>query len=263
MGIVREPLAVVFGLVAFAAAFGACWQAGLAWPAASGRAMARVTGAVALVLGAFGFSLGYWEVLSGIGDVFYGFDSDIIDALLAIGAIGLPVSLLGLVLGLITMLHAADVPARAIVPAILAGYAIGWLLDPYATLDGTRMQPVRARYAAATQVQAPADGEGGGGGHYSLWRNLVSGDSPSHKSSGHSSGGGGGGDGGDGGAIILLAALAILAVAGGAITAALVFHAARNKAKEELASHRRRAHGQPTRNVVGQRPPGSRPAQSP
>ncbi len=241
LGVVREPLAVVFGLLAFAAALGACWQAGLAWPAASGRVMARVTGAIALVMGAFGLSLGYWEVLSGIGDVFYGFDSDIIDALLAIGVIGFPVALLGLVLGLITMLHAADVPARAIVPAILAGYAIGWLLDPYATLTGARMQSVRARYAAA-QVQVPAS-DGEGGGHYSLWRHFGSGNSESHQSSGHSSGhssGGGwdvgGGDGGDSGAAILLIAFAILAIAGGAITAALVFHAARKKAKAELAS---------------------------
>ncbi len=246
VGAVREPLAVLFGLLAFVCAGGATWQAGLAWPAAAGRPWARVAAAFAVAFGALGFSLGYWEVLSGIGDIFVRFDTATTRFLFDMAAVGLPFAAAGLLLGVVSTLKAADVPAPAIVPSILAGYGVGWLVDPFGTLAGQRMNDVRARYAASLVPITPAlqpqqvagiravslfdglgEGLGSGGGH-----------GGGGGAAGGDGGGGGGGDGdGDpvGAAIALLViALAVLAVAGGAITAALVFSAARKKAKAQL-----------------------------
>ena len=257
MGVVREPLAVVLGLLAFACAAGASWQAGLAWPAASGRPLARVAAAGAVVLGAFGFSLGYWETLSGIGDLIYRFDAPTTRFLFDFAALGLPFAIAGLLLGIASTLHAADVPAGSIVPAVLAGYAVGWVVDPYGLIAGSRMDPVRARYASslltparATGYSAPyaspqqeslwnyhlgdrTGGDTSGGGQAGGSSGSTS--SGGSGSGGSSSGGGGGGGDGDGGGVLLLIALAVLAVAGGIVTAALVFSAGRKKAKQQLA----------------------------
>lgn len=247
---------MVLGLLAFACAAGASWQAGLAWPAASGRPLARVAAAVALVLGAFGFSLGYWEALSGIGDLIYRFDDPTTRFLFDFAALGLPFAIAGLLLGVASTLHAADVPAGAVVPAVLAGYAVGWVVDPYGLIAGSRMDPVRARYAASLLTPAPATGypppatppqreslwnyhlgDTGGGDTSGGGASVTGGGSSSGGggSSGGGSGGGGGGGDGEGAGILLLIALAVLAVAGGIVTAALVFSAGRKKAKAQLA----------------------------
>lgn len=252
---------MVLGLLAFVCAAGASWQAGLAWPAASGRPLARVAAAVALVLGAFGFSLGYWETLSGIGDLLYRFDAPTTRFLFDFAALGLPFAIAGLLLGVASTLHAADVPAGAVIPAVLAGYAVGWVVDPYGLMAGSRMDPVRARYASSLLTPARATGysapysspqqeslwnyhlgdRGGGDTSGGGWTGGSGGSATSRGSDGggsgsggSSSGGGGGGDG-EGGGILLLIALAVLAVAGGIVTAALVFSAGRKKAKNQLA----------------------------
>jgi hypothetical protein len=220
---VREPSAVLLGLLCFAFSFGAAWQAGLAWPAASRRLWARVAAAVGLVLATFGFSLGYWEVLSGIGAAVWGFDAGTIRFLFNVAVLGLPLSALGLVASLLAMLHAAEVPPRAVIPSILAGFAILWLLDPYAVLAGRRMAPVRARYTA---VPLSTTKPGESDPRWDLFSSF-----------------GGFGDSGDrdgeglGPAtiVLLLIALAVLALVGGVITSALVFAAARKRAKGELA----------------------------
>lgn len=227
MGVVREPLAVVLGLLAFACAAGACWQAGLAWPAAASRPLARVAAALAIVLGAFGFSLGYWEVLSGLGDLVFRFDSSVTRFLFDLAAIGLPLAAIGLVLGVAATLHAAEVPARAVVPAVLAGYALGWVLDPYGLLAGPRMDPVRARYAAALSGQSVGGGAGSAGGG-SAW-NLFG-----DKGLPDLGGGNNDSEGGGGVVVILLIAFAVLAIAGGVVTAGLTFGAGRKKAKAQL-----------------------------
>jgi hypothetical protein len=235
VGVIREPLAVVLGLLAFACASGAAWQSGLAWPAAARRPWARVAAALAVVLAAFGFSLGYWEVLSGIGAVIWHFDAATIHFLFDVAAFGLPMALLGLILALVAMLHAADVPPRAVIPAVIAGAAILWLLDPYEVLAGPRMVPVRERYAAAAppnQAMSRTTDTG-----TSLFDSLGRfGDSGGKDPGGGGGGGGGGGDG-EGGVALLVLALAVLACAGGVITAMLVFAAARKRAKAELGRH--------------------------
>src|SRR2546430_12366806 len=149
MGVIREPAAVLLGLLAFACAAGAAWQAGLAWPASSKHLLARIGAVGALVLAALGFSLGYWEVLSGIGDLFFSFGPPFVRVLFDVAVIGLPLAVVGLLLGVISMLHAAEVPPSAVLPGVLAGLAIGWLLDPYGTLGGPRMAVVRDQYVAA------------------------------------------------------------------------------------------------------------------
>lgn len=235
MGVVREPLAVLLGLLAFACSTGAAWQAGLAWPAAAKRPLARVTSALAVVLAAFGFSLGYWEVLSGVGDLLYRFSAPTIHALFDIAAIGLPLAVLGLVLGVVSTIHAADVPAKAVVPAILAGAAIGWLLDPYGLIAGPRMGPVRARYADAASTAGLRGGYSGSPAAGNLFDNWSPSFPGGDGSGSHGDGGDGNGDGSSGAIVLLLIALAVLAVAGGVITAALVFSAGRKKAKAQLA----------------------------
>ena len=252
VGVIREPLAVVLGVVAFACAAGAAWQSGLAWPAAAARPLARVAAAGAVVLAALGFSLGYWEVLSGVGDLMFRFDTPTTRFLFDIAAIGLPFAVAGLLLGVASTLHAADVPARAIVPAMVAGYAIGWLIDPFGTLAGDRMNAVRSRYAASLAPPVvPSHGVQPGASPVSrsLWDSYGGGwawnpasdggggggSSGGGGNGGGSGGGGGGGDAGEGAWILLLIALAVLAVAGGVITAALTFQAARKKAKAQLA----------------------------
>ena len=230
MGVVRESLAVLLGILCFACAAGAAWQSGLAWPAAGGRPWARVAAAVGLVLAAIGFSLGYWEVLSGIGAVIWHFDAATTRFLFDVAVFGLPFAVLGLLLGTAAMLHAADIPLRAVVPAIGAGYAVLWLLDPYYVLAGPRMLPVRARYAPEVPKSPAAAGRAS---DWSLFGAFGDGDGGS---------GGGPGDGdGDGAAagpiVLLLVALAVLAIAGGLITAILVFVAGRRRAKTELERH--------------------------
>ena len=230
VGVVREPIAVVLGILAFACSTGAAWQAGLAWPAAPKRPLARVAAFCGVVLAAFGFSLGYWEVLSGIGDLLYNFNTSIIRVLFDVAAIGLPLAIIGLLLSVAAMLHAADVPPRAVVPALVAGYAIMWLVDPYQALAGPRMELVRQRY-----VSTPATGASVAPGGQGLFDNFDWG-----SGGGHGGGGGGGGDGGDENPfaiVLLVVALAVLAVAGGVITAALVFQAGRQKAKTALERH--------------------------
>ena len=229
MGVIREPAAVVLGLLAFACAYGACWQAGLAWPASSKRPLARVGAAGALVLGALGFSLGYWEVLSGIGDLFLHFGPPFVRVLFDLAVIGLPLALLGLLLGVISMLHAAEVPANALVPGILAGLAIGWLLDPYATLGGPRMAALRDQHLAAMAAAAASPASTGPvntGPSYTgdWWGNLPSfGDNDNRD-----------GDSNPLAIGILLIALAVLAVGGGIVTAVLVFLQGRKKAESQL-----------------------------
>ena len=228
MGVVREPLAVLLGILCFACAAGAAWQSGLAWPAAGGRPWARVAAAAGLVLAAIGFSLGYWEVLSGIGAVIWHFDAATTRFLFDVAVFGLPFAVLGLLLGTAAMLHAADIPLRAVVPAIGAGYAVLWLLDPYDVLAGPRMLPVRARYAPEVP-KSPASA--GRASDWSLFGAFGDG----------GNGGGPGGGDGDGAAagpiVLLLVALAVLAIAGGLLTAILVFVAGRRRAKTELERH--------------------------
>jgi hypothetical protein len=234
VGVIREPLAVVLGLLAFACAAGAAWQAGLAWPAAAKRPVARIAAALAVVLSAFGFSLGYWEVLSGIGAVIWHFDAATIRFLFDAAAYGLPIAVLGLLVGIAAMLHAADVPPRAVIPAVVAGSAILWLLDPYEVLAGPRMAPVRERYAAAIPLQS--GGVKARAAEWTLFDNFGG-----FGGGGDSGGGGGDGDGEGGGAIALLViAIAVLAVAGGVVTSILVFAAARKRAKGELERHLQR-----------------------
>jgi len=229
LGVIREPLAVFLGLLAFACAAGACWQAGLAWPAAAGRPLARVAAALAVVLGAFGFSLGYWEVLSGVGDLVFSFSAPTTRFLFDIAAIGLPLSVVGLVLGVASTVHATEVPARAVVPAILAGYAIGWLVDPYGVLAGPRMDPVRARYAASAGARS-VGGSGASGYGSGAWDLFAGQGLPSLNSDGDRDGDGEG----SGVAVLLVVAVVALAIAGGVITAGLTFGAGRRKAQEQL-----------------------------
>ena len=225
MGVIREPVAVILGLLAFACASGATWQAGLAWPASSKRPLARIGAASALVLGALGFSLGYWEVLSGIGDLFFGFGPPFVRVLFDIAAIGLPLALVGLLLGVISMLHAADVPPGAVTSGILAGLAFGWILDPYGTLGGRRMAVLRDQHLAAAVARPSNPGTATTGGTNSTdwWNSLAS---------------FGDGDSGEGNPVaiaVLLIALAVLAIGAGIVTAALVFGEGRKKALSQLA----------------------------
>lgn len=218
--------------------------------------MARLAAAFALVLAAFGFSLGYWQVLSGIGDLFWGFDASVVRVLFDLAAIGLPFAAIGFLLGVIATLHATDVPPMAIVPAMLAGYAIGWIVDPFGTLAGQRMNAVRTRYAAALVRPTVAVGKTAGdpvsqrslfasyGGDMWGGSRSEAASSSHHETGGSGSGGGfgagngndGGGDPGQGAVVLLLIALAALAIAGGVVTAVLVFQAARKKAKAQLAA---------------------------
>ena len=223
MSVIREPVAVILGLLAFACAAGAAWQAGLAWPASSKRPLARIRAASALVLAAIGFSLGYWEVLSGIGDLFFSFGPPFVRVLFDVAVVGLPFALVGLLLGVISMLHAADVPPEAIWPGILAGVAIGWLLDPYATLGGRRMAAVRDKYLAAAASRTGITNFGATPSS-DWWYGLPAfGDNDS------------GGDANPVAVVIALIALAVLAVGGGIVTAALVFREGRKKAQTQLA----------------------------
>jgi hypothetical protein len=225
MSVIREPVAVILGLLAFACAAGAAWQAGLAWPASSKRPLARIGAASSLVLAAIGFSLGYWEVLSGIGDLFFSFGPPFIRVLFDVAVAGLPFAVVGLLLSLISMLHAADVPPGAIWPGILAGLAIGWLLDPYATLGGRRMATMRDQYLAAAAADASKTGITNVGSTPSAdwWERLP--DFGSNDS-----------DGPNPVAVtIALIALALLAIGGGVVTVALVFREGRNKAQAQLA----------------------------
>lgn len=226
MSVIREPVAVIFGLLAFACAAGAAWQAGLAWPASSERPLARIGAASALALAAVGFSLGYWEVLSGIGDLFFSFGPPFVRVLFYVAVVGLPIAVVGLMLGVLSMLHAARVPAAAIWPAILAGAAIGWLLDPYGTLGGKRMAKVRHQHLAA----AAADSSQAGFANVYLsrsndwWDRLPAfGDNDSD------------GNANPVAVAIALVALAVLAIGGGMVTAALVFQEGRKKAQSQLA----------------------------
>jgi hypothetical protein len=226
MGVIREPVAVLLGLLAFACAAGAAWQAGLAWPASSKRPLARIGAASALVLAALGFSLGYWEVLSGVGDLFFSFGPPFVRVLFDVAAIGLPLAVVGLLLGVVSMLHAADVPPRAIGSGILAGLAIGWLLDPYGTLGGRRMATVRDKYLAASAADPSNIGSTPLSETSSTgwWDSLSSfGDHDSD------------GDANPLAVAIALIALAVLALGGGIVTAALVFREGRKKAQSQLA----------------------------
>ena len=227
MGVIREPVAVVLGLLAFACASGACWQAGLAWPASSKRPLARIGAAGALVLGALGFSLGYWEVLSGIGDLFLHFGPPFVRVLFDAAVIGLPLAVVGFLLGVISMLHAADVPPSAVAPGILAGLAIGWLLDPYGTLGGQRMAALRDQHLAAAAARPANTGSVNVGPTDAAdwWERLPSfGDKDS-----------GDGDANPVAIVVVLIALAVLAVGAGIITATLVFLEGRKKAHSQLA----------------------------
>lgn len=227
MGVIREPVAVVLGLLAFVCASGAAWQAGLAWPASAKRPLARIGAASALVLGALGFSLGYWEVLSGIGDLFFRFGPPFVRVLFDVAVIGLPLALAGLLLGVISMLHAADVPPNAVASGLMAGLAIGWILDPYGTLGGPRMAALRDQRMAAAIARPSGTGflNAGPTSSTNWWDTLPSfGDGDS-----------GGGEGNPVVIAVLLIALAVLAIGAGIITAALVFGEGRKKALSQLA----------------------------
>ena len=141
--------------------------------------------------------------------------------------VGLPFALVGLLLGVISMLHAADVPPEAIWPGILAGVAIGWLLDPYATLGGRRMAAVRDKYLAAAASRTGITNFGATPSS-DWWYGLPAfGDN------------GSGGDANPAAVVIALIALAVLAVGGGIVTAALVFREGRKNANSAGSSSRR------------------------
>ncbi len=227
MGVIREPAAVLLGLLAFACAAGAAWQAGLAWPASSKHPLARIGAVGALVLAALGFSLGYWEVLSGIGDLLFSFGPPFVRVLFDVAVIGLPLAVVGLLLGVISMLHAAEVPPSAVWPGVLAGLAIGWLLDPYGTLGGSRMAAVRDQYVAAAAASPSNTGfaKAGSSDSAAWWDRLSSfGDNDSKD-----------GDGNPLAIAVLLIALALLAIGAGIVTVAVVFQKGRKKAQSQIA----------------------------
>jgi len=228
--VIREPTAVGLGLLAIAAAAGAAWQAGMAWPLCCDRPWVRLGALVAVALAMAGFSLGYWEVLSGLALVVFGFDPRAIRVLFDAAVLGTPMAIAGLLIGVLAMLTSAGVPSAAVGPAMVAGFGIGWILNPYATMGSSRLAPLRQQYVAplavgATEAQHPQRNR--------FW-----------SSAGDWGGGNDGGDGeGAGGlaVILLVIALAVLALAGGVITGVLVFTAARKKAEQALHARAARA----------------------